>query len=134
MHRNGRTPTQIAQDCELSVNSVKAVLRRFRKRGTVVTPEVAGRPKKLSDRDARSLIREIKMERRSTLADLTNSTSTEVSQRTVRRTLQSCGIHNRVARKNPFLGDAHEAKRLSFAKKYVDAPDNFLESIIWCDE
>lgn len=134
MNNSGLPPSQIAKHCDLPVNSVKSILRRFKKRGTVESLKPSGRPKKLSDRDVRSLVSDVKTERRATLQDITNNMVTKVSTSTVRRALGNEGIHSRVARKKPYLSDKHMVDRFAFAKKYVGYAPDFWKRVIWCDK
>jgi transposase len=134
MSEAGLKGVQIAKELGHPTSTVYTVLKNFRLYGTVVGPKPTGAPRKLSERDARDIVRTLKEDRRQTLADITNKIHSKVSTTTVRRALRSTGYFCRVAARKPFLNDRHKAARLAFAKKYRSWTFDDWKKVIWTDE
>lgn len=96
------------------------ILKRYRECGTFGLADKCGRPQKLTDVDVRIFKRELLKNRRVPLAKLAGNMSTETDVRTLRKELHELGINNRIAIKKPFLNVKHRAKRLAFARGYLD--------------
>ena len=89
-----------------------------------------GRPKKLSERDERKIIREVHLQRKKVGAcpstDIQKMAGVnKVSNRTVRRTLHQHGYGYRQCRKKGQLTKEDLKKRLNFARKCKRLPSNF---------
>lgn len=121
MHKSGLPPSQIAKHCEIPVNSVKSILRTFKKRSTTQSLKPSGRPKNLSDRDIRSLVSDTNHERCTTLQEITNNMVTKISAFTLRRALRNKGIHSRIARRKPYLSENSRLRGLPSSKCTLDA-------------
>lgn len=65
---------------------------------------------------------------------LKNQDIASVHPETVRHLLRSNGIHNRVPRKKPFISKINMEKRVEFAKKYIDAYEDFWANVLFSDE
>ena len=94
----------------------------------------SGRPRKLSDRACRLVVREAVKHRQVCLAALGNSINPNVSSNTVRRLLADAGYHRRSARHKPYLKVEHIKLRLRWAKKYKLWKFNHWQHVIWSDE
>ena len=115
----GKTGVNIAAIVGVPVRTVQKVVKKFREDGTYKCKPCGGsHAKKLSDRDVRAIICVSKTHRCSTLSEITNICSTQVSRSTIRRALHDNGIFNRIAIKKPFLTHRHMSQRLAFAQKY----------------
>jgi predicted transcriptional regulator len=134
MRKAGLSIGQIAEQENLPKSTVQTVLQNFKKRGTVDTPKVKGRPQKLSDRNTRALKHLILKDRRASLAELTNNLPISVSRRTVQRTLKKLDFDSRIAVKKPYLNEKHIAQRLEFAKVHENWNVDDWSHVIWTDE
>ena len=131
----GKKGVEIAAIIGVHVRTVQRVVKKFREDGTYKCKPCGGsHAKKLSDRDVRAIIRVSKTHRRSTLSEITNICSTQVSRSTIRRALHESGILSRIAVKKPFLTHRHISKRLAFAQKYGGWNTKELERVVWTDE
>lgn len=131
----GKTGVDIAAIVRVHVRTVQRVVKKFREDGTYKCKPCGGsHAKKLSDRDVRAIIRVSKTHRRSTLSEITNICSTQVSRSTIRRALHESGIFSRIAVKKPFLTHRHMSKRLAFAQKYCGWTIKEWERVVWTDE
>ena len=114
-------PNNSLQDITNIINIPKSTVFAINKRGTGVNKPRSGRPKKLSRRHIRQIIRYIrtnKFTRRVTLTRLKNLFRLEVHENTIRNALQEAGYHHRVARRRPYLNKRDRKRRLKFAKKH----------------
>lgn len=131
----GKTGVDIAAIVGVHVRTVQRVVKKFREDGTYKCKPCGGsHAKKLSDRDVRAIIRVSKTHRRSTLSEITNICSTQVSRSTIRRALHESGIFSRIAVKKPFLTHRHMSQRLAFAQKYCGWTIKEWERVVWTDE
>ena len=88
-----KTGVDIAAIVRIHVRTVQRVVKKFREDGTYKCKPCGGsHAKKLSDRDVRAIIRVSKTHRRSTLSEITNICSIQVSRWTIRRALHENGI------------------------------------------
>jgi len=134
MRKGGKSAKEISAELSIPLQSVYSVLRRHSVSGTVETLQRPGRPKSLSDRDVRTIVRTSKSNRRSVLMDLSNMLPVKVSRPTIRKALASQGVYSCVAAKKPFLTDVHRQRRLEFAKKYKSYTIEDWKKVIWTDE
>jgi transposase len=95
--QSGVPAATVSTQLRIPLTTVYNIKNVFNARGTVEAMPRSGRPKKMSPRDTRELVRIVKGERRATLGDITNSLSTSVSRQTVRNTLKEVGIRSRIA-------------------------------------
>lgn len=118
-------PKEICQTAGVSRATVYRIKKEERWQGKErKSPKKGGRPKKLSARDERKILRSMKSLRKEegsfssrrimTTAGLCSS---NVSNRTVRRCLNKHGYFNLQARKKGLLSESDCQKRLKFAKK-----------------
>ncbi len=73
-------------------------------------------------------------EPRTTLQASLASIKVSVHDLTIRKRLGKNSIHGRVPRQKPLLTKKNTKARLTFAKKYLDYPQDFLANILWTDE
>lgn len=134
MFKGGCRVSEIAVSLGIPKQSISDILKKYRIENTVETSQRSGRPKKLSERDTRAIVRVAKQNRRATLADITNSLPIQVSHTVVRQALKDSGLQSRIARKKPFLSRVHKEKRLAFAKSHVNWTVEQWKNVIWTDE
>jgi transposase len=116
----GQGNTEIAEAEQLSINTVIHSIQRTRTRHTVVNEPRSGRPRKYSERDARSVIRFSRLHPKSTYNDLRRNTGLNLSTPTLRGILQDVGIINWRTKRRPHLTQGHAAKRLQFTRQWLD--------------
>ncbi|GFY38995.1 transposable element Tc1 transposase [Trichonephila inaurata madagascariensis] len=94
-------------------------------RGNVLNKSRCGRPHKLSDRDARAIVRKVKKNPKIRAPKLVDQIATasgkKVHPETVRRILRSGGYNGRVSSRKPFISSVNQQKRLDFASPH--SPD-----------
>lgn len=137
--KNGFASREIAAKvgCK-SHTTISRLKKKYEETGKVENKPGSGRPRKLNERDERSLIRRLMTKECTTAVQLQKSLKTsdniEVSTNTVRRALKRNGLVARVKRKKPLLSKKHREKRLKFAKRYKDWTINEWSKIVWSDE
>jgi len=89
------------------------VHNRFQKRGDANTLPKPARPKIITTRTCRRLVRESKKARHQTLSELRNNVAPHASLDTLKRALASVNIKKWRARKRAPLKDEHAVKRLA---------------------
>ncbi|GFY47776.1 transposable element Tcb1 transposase [Trichonephila inaurata madagascariensis] len=96
------------------------------------------RPHKLSDRDARAIVRKVKKNPKISAPKLADQIATasgkKVHPETLRRILRSGGYNGRVSRKKPFISSVNQQKRLDFASAHVDKDFDFWKTVVFTDE
>ena len=130
----GATFPEIAAHLSLPQTTVQHIYDHFAATGSVKPLKSPGRPRKLTERDERGIVRYAKANRRATLTEITNVTPASVSESTVRRVLHQAKIFARVAPKKPFLSSFHQSKRLAFAKEHQNWTAEQWAKVIWIDE
>jgi len=134
MSLEGHKNEEIADTVGYTKSTVYKIIQRAKIRGTTERPMSPTKPRSLSVRDERALVRTVKRERDAPLQDITNTLPSKVSTRTVQRTLHSRGIASCVSVKKPFLTKERKVKRLMFAKDHKDWTVDQWRKVIWTDE
>ena len=83
MHRLKARNVDIAGECGLSASTVQSVVSKFKLSGSVKRKKPSGRPRILTSRDHRHLIRDIEQSQRSTTDQLTKKSTTKVGKCTI---------------------------------------------------
>ncbi len=136
MYQSGKGYKAISKALGLHRTTVRAIIHTWRKLGTVVNLPRSGRPTKITPRVQRRLIQEVIKELRTTSKELQASLASikvSVHDSTIRKRLGKNGIHGRVPRQKPLLTKKNTKARLTFAKKYLDYPQDFWANILWTD-
>jgi len=121
-----------------SHTTILRLKEKYEETGKTENKPGSGRPRKLNERDDRTLIRRLMTNECSNAVQLQKSLkisdNIEVCTNTVRRALKRNGLVARVKRKKPLLSKKHRAKRLKFAKSYKDWTVDEWNKIVWSDE
>ncbi|KAK3568483.1 hypothetical protein QTP86_008234 [Hemibagrus guttatus] len=121
----------------LPQTTVRAIIYKWRKHGTVENLPRSGRPTKITPRAQRQLIQEVTKDPTTTSKELQASLASvkvSVHDSTIRKRLGKNGLHGRVPRRKPLLSKKNIKARLSFARKHLDDPQDFWENALWTDE
>src|SRR5208282_6279566 len=130
-------PNNSLQDIINIINIPKSTVRDINQRGTGISKPRPGRPKKLSSRDVRQIIRYIrtnKSTRRITLTRLKKLFHFHIHENTIRHVLQKAGYYRRVARRRPYLNKRDRKRRLKFAKEYKNWTMEDWARMLFSDE
>lgn len=130
-------PNNSLQDITNIINIPKSTVRAINQRGTGISKPRPGRPKKLSSRDVRQIIRYIrtnKTTRRITLTRLKKLFHFYIHENTIRNALSKAGYHHRIARRRPYLNNRDRKRRLKFAKEHEDWTVEDWARVLFSDE
>ena len=134
----GKSLRQIGKIVDKPHSSVQRVIENFLNTGNLSVRPRCGRPKKLSIREERNIIRKIKINPKlsaSNIATELNATSAKrICPETVRNVLRNAGYHGRIARSKPYISKLNRKKRIEFAKIYLNKSPEFWNKVIWSDE
>jgi len=138
LHLGGKhTHKEIAAIVRRSKGAVQGVIERYIDDGFTTATQRSGRSSKLSKRDERQLVREVKKDRSITLEPLTEafnkSLTISVSSRTVQRTLHNYGFYSRVAKKKPLVTEKNKKIRLEWCKRMKNWKEEW-DKVIFSDE
>uniref|UniRef100_A0A8C5MM85 Transposase n=1 Tax=Leptobrachium leishanense TaxID=445787 RepID=A0A8C5MM85_9ANUR len=137
LHSKGNGYKKIAKMLNIPRETIGSIIRKFKAKGTVETLPGRGRKKMLTSTAVRYLKRRVEKSPRVTAEELRKDLSdvgTEVSAQTIRRTLRNEGLHARTPRRTPLLSPKNKKSRLQYAKRHVDKPQKFWDSVLWTDE
>ncbi len=118
---------------------VAKVVQTFKKDGTAtISQRRPGRPRKLTPRQERLLIRRVEENRHASSLQLSkeveSQTGVTISRDTICRTLQRNSMHGCHPRKKPLLKPRHKKAHLEFARAHADKDEDYWDSILWSDE
>lgn len=137
-YAKGKTAKEIAKIFNLKLRTVYNIINRAEKEGRLELKTTTGRPKKLSGREERKIIKTIDenpfASLRSIAFDLQKDCRVDVSHETIRKTLIDHKYSSKTARKKPLLSVQNISKRLTFAVKHDSLPTEYWNDVIFCDE
>ncbi len=138
LHKKGEGYKKISKALLISQNTVAKVVQTFKKDGTAtISQRRPGRPRKLTPRQERLLMRRVEENRHASSLQLSkeveSQTGVTISRDTIRRTLQRNGMHGCRPQKKPLLNLRHKKARLEFAREF-DKDEDYWDSILWSDE
>ncbi len=121
LHKKGEGYKKISKALLIRQNTVAKVVQTFKKDGTAtISQRRPGRPRKLTPRQERLLMRRVEENRHASSLQLSkeveSQTGVTISRDTIRRTLQRNGMHGCRPRKKPLLKPRHKKAHLEFAR------------------
>jgi transposase len=137
LHKEGYTPVQIATKTPHPSSTITQFIRRHTESGstTFESKPRSGRPKKITERGARALLRTACNDTRMTLKGLATPSKSgqQLNHHTVAIILKSFGKAKRRPRKKPFLTLLHKKKRRIHCRaEKALGRDN--RKVCWSDE
>ncbi len=139
LHKKGEGYKKISKALLISQNTVAKVVQTFKKDGTAtISQRRPGRPRKLTPRQERLLMRRVEENRHASSLQLSkeveSQTGVTISRDTIRRTLQRNGMHGCRPQNKALLKPRHKKARLDFARAHADKDEDYWDSILWSDE
>ncbi len=141
LHKKGEGYKKISKALLISQNTVAKVVQTFKKDGTAtISQRRPGRPRKLTPRQERLLMRRVEENRHASSLQLSkeveSQTGVTISRDTIRRTLQRNGMHGCRPRKKPLLKPRHKKARLEFARAHADKDEDYWDTytLEWWDQ
>lgn len=119
-------------------STVQYIINKWKSSGCLDNSSRSGRPKILSPRDERRILKEVSenpfISAQNLANDIAITSGKNVCPETVRKVIRKGGYKGRVARKKPFISEVNRVKRLKFATEYKDKTIDFWKSVIFSDE
>ena len=138
LHKKGKCLREIGEIVGRNHCTIKKIVDKFGKHHTVANLPGARRPKCLTEKEIRAVVRKVKANPASSevkiAEDISQSSGKSVSASTIRRALHKNGLHGRTPRKKSYISKVNQAKRLNFAKKYKNEAPSFWETVLFSDE
>uniref|UniRef100_A0A3B1J718 Uncharacterized protein n=1 Tax=Astyanax mexicanus TaxID=7994 RepID=A0A3B1J718_ASTMX len=103
---SGEGYKKLSQRFNLSVSTVRNIVRKWKTTGTVLVKTRNDRPRKISERQRRRMVRTVKDNPQTTSKELQHHLAADgvtVHRSTIQRTLHKEKLYGRVMRKKPFL-------------------------------
>jgi len=122
LHNQCKSLREIAQLVNRPRSISQSIIDRFCERKTVQNMPRSGRPQALSETDKRFIIRQIKIDPKTSAPKITASLenrSVHVAISTVRNVCHKNGYHGHV-RKKFWINETNRKKRLEFAKQHLN--------------
>ena len=128
---------KIAEILNHPKSTVGDIVKKYKEQGLTSTLPRSGRPKTLTDRDKRQLIKIMKDNRNLTLVEITEKFNETLnfsfSTRTIQRVLHEEGYSGHAAKKKPFISEKNRKKRFGWCNMKKNWIEQW-ENIIWSDE
>lgn len=138
-HKFGHSVSEISAKLNVAKTTVRRIISEWKRCG-ISKPNVrTGRPKKLTDRDRRTLKRVVINNRQASLPAIADdfrclSGTETVSDRTVRREVIGLGFHGRAAAHKPLITRTNARRRLEWCKEHRNWTVNEWKNVLWSDE
>jgi len=133
--KEGLSSRAIAQLYNIHRSTVSRIIKNT---DDVIPPQRPGRPRQVSVRDERRILRSITSGVTPTVAQAVQHFKSEgsyqLSVSSIKRILRRNGLHGRVRRKKPLLKRKHRQRRYAFALRYRKWKITQWKSVIWSDE
>lgn len=129
--QNNYSCRKIAEKLNLSKSTVNDIKKR---QNVACNNNQGGRPRLLSDGDARQIERLLHNKDTKTPKNAAKSIGKDVSSWTVRRALNRIGLVASVKKKKPALSDRNVKRRLHFCKTHKNWTVDDWKRVIWSDE
>lgn len=129
-----KTVREIAELVGRGKSTVQDIIKRYRDEFRLTNKSREGQSKLLSEREERSILKEIKQNPFKTAKDLQislkNRVGKDVCLNTVRNTLHRYEYYGRFARKKPFISLKNKNKRLKYAREYLLKQEDFWNTVM----
>ena len=119
-------------------STVSKILKNYKDTGSYLPKTRCGRPKKISSRTIKNIVRTVNENPFISSSALSNQifgiNGEKISSSSVRSFFIQNDLRAYTARKKPFLTKIAKQKRLEWCKKYESKPQSFWNKILWTDE
>ena len=133
--KEGLSSRAIAQLYNIHRSTVSRIIKNA---DDDITPQRPGRPRQVSARDERRIVRSITSGVTPTVTQYVRHFKSQgtyqLSVSIIKRILRKNGLHGRVRRKKPLLKRKHRQRRYTFTLRYRMWKTAQWKSVIWSDE
>lgn len=130
----GASAAKISKTTNLSISTVRYTLFTDSSRHNGASKSRPGRPKALSERDERHLLRVVRLQPKISYSDIVEKTGLECHRKIVYRILKDHGITNWLVKKRPLLTPEVAAKRYAWCWERRDWTYDEWKLYIFSDE
>ena len=138
LRQNGQSYREIGKTLNLSFTTVQYIVKKYEKTKSTDNQPRTGRPKVLTNRERRYIIKKATKypftSAQALCNDVASTSGKSLCPQTIRNVLHSAEIFGRAARKKPFINNVNREKRLKFAKTHINEPLDFWKRVIFSDE
>jgi transposase len=132
--QSGKTHTQIAITQKWARSTVQSTLSLDLYRNEGESQPRSGRPKTYTEREERSILRQVRLHPKCTYADVRRACLIKLCDSTLKRILKKHGITNWRAKQRPALTEEHAAKRLAWCIERIHWSVEEWRKYMWSDE
>lgn len=137
LFQQGISLHQIGKRLKIPYSTVQFIVKKFRTSSTDNLKR-SGRPKSLSERDVRTLVKIVSKNPKTSAPELATHLASSlgkiVTPQTVRNRLHRQGYKARTPRNKPYISKINRQKRLEFAKANANKPMEFWRNVLFTDE
>ncbi len=137
LHKKVEGYKKISKALLISQNTVAKVVQTFKKDGTAtISQRRPGRPRKLTPRQERLLMRRVEENRHASSLQLSKKVESHdyFPWHNTAYTAEEWHAWVAFSRKKPLLKPRHKKARLGFARAHADKDEDYWDSILWSDE
>jgi len=127
--------SEISKKIKRNESTVRTFLKAYKARKSLKNRKSTGRPRKITPKQRRRLIRHVKKNRRQDIETIReNIDFTHVTGRTINNELLQVGLKSYKPTKKPKITKAQKKKRVEWAKKHSNLTTDEWEKWIFSDE
>lgn len=134
LHKERKSYAEIGHILKRSKSTIQKIINRYKTEERIQNKVRTGRPRKLTQREEKFVLREIKKNPKKSApeiaAELQQLNGKMVHEDTIRRVLHQGGFKSGT----PYKTKQNRLKRLKFAQKYKNSSPDFWDKVIWSDE
>lgn len=138
LHKNNKSYGEIGKIVNRSPYTVRSVIKRFKGSNNLKNRARKGRPRKISKKGGRKIVRMIKKKPKTTSSELAahlrDHLGVQAHPIIVRRALHRAGYSARVARKKPLISKKNKKRRMEFANEFIGKDNDFWCQVLFSDE
>lgn len=138
LHEQKKSYRDIGKILNRSRYTIRNIVKKFKNKESLINRRRSGRPRKLTIREERVIIRNMKKKPKITSTELKailgEQFNVDVHQETIRRALRRAGFSSRIARKKPSISKKNKKLRKKFANDYLPKENEFWDKVLFSDE
>ena len=138
--KNGLSIREISENCGISKSTVHYICHKYSEHGDVTNIKPSGRPRKVHDREVRTILRSHSIDPTKTARSLTaefnlaKNAESQVSHETIKKILNNNGIYARKIPNKWRISDKNKKLRLLWAKEHKNWSSDDWSKIVFSDE
>ena len=139
LHKGKHSQRDISKILNVPRTTIQSILKSWLGNNYTNDIPLSGRPRKLTNRDLRSLRTTLKKSRWATLSTITDQFNADVipkrvSTKTISRRLHEMGCYARVPKRKPLISIRNKKRRLVFYQTQKLWDLSHWKNLIWSDE